>query len=333
MQMFKDRMARAMIEPLINKVLHDLKNDPERSLRNVVDLILSFPNGRFSNNMFEMLQKMLTNENSAYYTLINKIVSYLDMENLKEFSINAGYNACTSGAKTIRELSRENNCCIPWILLIETDKQHSKQTADIIKQAKELGIYMFAVIDDDVSEETAEIIRVNNECAFVLFTEASSVSDRTIAMFEDIKNVLASIHGTKDELSSATDALRENHKFFAVHDFYDDENCHSVFTEEKLNYFEDYTETFLFCMPTRKCSQETLDYMSSNAKKVRDKQKHSYVMMDVYNDTLTIDKMISGNNFSVIIDVEGNLYSNKEDGTKYNINDMPLLDVLKKYQK
>ena len=192
---------------------------------------------------------------------------------------------------------------------------------------------MFAVIDDDVSEETAEIIRVNNECAFVLFTEASSVSDRTIAMFEDIKNVLASIHGTKDELSSATDALRENHKFFAVHDFYDDENCHSVFTEEKLNYFEDYTETFLFCMPTRKCSQETLDYMSSNAKKVRDKQKHSYVMMDVYNDTLTIDKMISGNNFSVIIDVEGNLYSNKEDGTKYNINDMPLLDVLKKYQK
>lgn len=331
--MFKDRMARAMIEPLINKVLHDLKNDPERSLRNVVDLILSFPNGRFSNNMFEMLQKMLTNENSAYYTLINKIVSYLDMENLKEFSINAGYNACTSGAKTIRELSRENNCCIPWILLIETDKQHSKQTADIIKQAKELGIYMFAVIDDDVSEETAEIIRVYNECAFVLFTEASSVSDRTIAMFEDIKNVLASIHGTKDELSSATDALRENHKFFAVHDFYDDENCHSVFTEEKLNYFEDYTETFLFCMPTRKCSQETLDYMSSNAKKVRDEQKHSYVMMDVYNDTLTIDKMISGNNFSVIIDVEGNLYSNKEDGTKYNINDMPLLDVLKKYQK
>lgn len=331
--MFKDRMARAMIEPLVNKVLHDLKNDPERSLRNVVDLILSFPNGRFSNNMFEMLQKMLTNENSAYYTLINKIVSYLDMENLKEFSINAGYNACTSGAKTIRELSRENNCYIPWILLIETDKQHSKQTADIIKQAKELGIYMFAVIDDDVSEETAEIIRVNNECAFVLFTEASSVSDRTIAMFEDIKNVLASIHGTKDELSSATDALRENHKFFAVHDFYDDENCHSVFTEEKLNYFEDYTETFLFCMPTRKCSQETLDYMSSNAKKVRDEQKHSYVMMDVYNDTLTIDKMISGNNFSAIIDVEGNLYSNKEDGTKYNINDMPLLDVLKKYQK
>ena len=331
--MFKDRMARAMIEPLINKMLHDLKNDPERSLRNVVDLILSFPNGRFSNNMFEMLQKMLTNENSAYYTLINKIVSYLDMENLKEFSINAGYNACTSGAKTIRELSRENNCYIPWILLIETDKQHSKQTADIIKQAKELGIYMFAVIDDDVSEETAEIIRVNNECAFVLFTEASSVSDRTIAMFEDIKNVLASIHGTKDELSSATDALRENHKFFAVHDFYDDENCHSVFTEEKLNYFEDYTETFLFCMHTRKCSQETLDYMSSNAKKVRDEQKHSYVMMDVYNDTLTIDKMISGNNFSAIIDVEGNLYSNKEDGTKYNINNMPLLDVLKKYQK
>lgn len=331
--MFKDRMARAMIEPLINKVLHDLKNDPERSLRNVVDLILSFPNGRFSNNMFEMLQKMLTNENSAYYTLINKIVSYLDMENLKEFSINAGYNACTSGAKTIRELSRKNNCYIPWILLIETDKQHSKQTADIIKQAKELGIYIFSIVDRKLCDETIEIIRANKDCAFILFTDAATVSYKTIGMFDDIKNILMSIKGTKNELSAAADILRENHKFFAVYVPYDDENYRDIFTEETLNYFEDYTETFLFCMPTRKCSQETLDYMSSNAKKVRDEQKHSYVMMDVYNDTLTIDKMISGNNFSVIIDVEGNLYSNKEDGTKYNINDMPLLDVLKKYQK
>lgn len=328
--MFKDRMARAMIEPLINKVLHDLKNDPERSLRNVVDLILSFPNGRFSNNMFEMLQKMLTNENSAYYTLINKIVSYIDMENLKEFSINAGYNACTSGAKTIRELSRENNCCIPWILLIETDKQHSKRTADIIKQAKELGIYIFSIVDRKLCDETIEIIRANKDCAFILFTDAATVSYKTIGMFDDIKNILISIKGTKNELSAAADILRENHKFFAVYVPYDDENYRDIFTEETLNYFEDYTETFLLCMPIKKCSTETFDYMKTNAKIVRDEQKHAYVFMDVYNDTIVIDKMISGNGCSALIDINGYFYSNKVEFAKYNINDLSLLDIFKK---
>ena len=197
-------------------------------------------------------------------------------------------------------------------------------------QAKELGIYIFSIVDRKLCDETIEIIRANKDCAFILFTDAATVSYKTIGMFDDIKNILMSIKGTKNELSAAADILRENHKFFAVYVPYDDENYRDIFTEETLNYFEDYTETFLFCMPIKKCSTETFDYMKTNAKIVRDEQKHAYVFMDVYNDTLVIDKMISGNGCSALIDINGYFYSNKVEFAKYNINDLSLLDIFKK---
>ncbi len=33
--MGKERLARAMIEPLVNKAIRDIKTDPERGLRNI----------------------------------------------------------------------------------------------------------------------------------------------------------------------------------------------------------------------------------------------------------------------------------------------------------
>lgn len=38
--MARDRLARAMAETLINKVVIDIKSDPERGLRNIIDLHL-----------------------------------------------------------------------------------------------------------------------------------------------------------------------------------------------------------------------------------------------------------------------------------------------------
>ena len=41
--MIKEKMVRAMLEPLVSKAIKDIKSDPERGLRNTVDLALNFP--------------------------------------------------------------------------------------------------------------------------------------------------------------------------------------------------------------------------------------------------------------------------------------------------
>lgn len=88
--MARDRLARAMAETLINKVVIDIKSDPERGLRNIIDLALIVPRGKFSRNLFSIVQRILSDEDSAYYTLVKSVASDVDTEILKKFTFNIG---------------------------------------------------------------------------------------------------------------------------------------------------------------------------------------------------------------------------------------------------
>ena len=63
-------ITRSLLEATIDKALRDLQTDPERSVRNLVDLAQSFSNGRFQKNFFSIIQSLLEDQDSAYYTLV-----------------------------------------------------------------------------------------------------------------------------------------------------------------------------------------------------------------------------------------------------------------------
>ena len=63
-------ISRVLIETVVKKALRDIKDSPERSIRNLVDMALQFSNGRFQKEFFETTQTMLQNEDSAYYLLV-----------------------------------------------------------------------------------------------------------------------------------------------------------------------------------------------------------------------------------------------------------------------
>ena len=58
-------ISRILIETVVRKTLRDMKDSPERSTRNLVDMALHFSSGHFQREFFEMAQEMLQNEHSA----------------------------------------------------------------------------------------------------------------------------------------------------------------------------------------------------------------------------------------------------------------------------
>ena len=93
-----------LIESVVRRTVQKLHDSPEREIRNLIDLGLSFADGRFQRKFLKASQKMLRNEKSAYYPLIKDVVSHVDEERLVTFGMNLGYNGCTRGAKTIRQI-------------------------------------------------------------------------------------------------------------------------------------------------------------------------------------------------------------------------------------
>lgn len=334
--MVKEKMARAMIEPLVNKTMSDIQKDPERTLRNIIDLLLSFPNGRFSNDLFQIAQKMLTYEQSAYYVLIKKVVDFVNLENLKIFSLNVGYNACTFGAKKIRENIQNFNCVIPWILFINTDdtEQSLDNISRIITEAKQLGIYIFALFGKNVvSDLMRQVYEYNSDCAFIAFTDAEYIKDDIISKYDHIYNILISINNdSKDFLADAIKILNKYKKIYSAHIYYNDKNKSEVLLESRLKDLENFSTSFLFCVPSLKCSAETFEYFKNETRKIRDSQKYSYVVMDIFDDTVKIDKMISGNSSEIVILNDGTIAVSDSiiKNTEYNINTNSLIDIVKK---
>lgn len=332
--MGKERLARAMIEPLVNKAIRDIKTDPERGLRNIIDLALNFPSGRFSKNLFQITQKMLSNENSAYYNLANKIAAEVDIENLKEFSMNIGYNSCTAGAKKLRAKESELVFPIPWSIAIYSSRADRwiEYVDGIISQGIEIGIYTYPIFGGmSFSEDMLDIYKKYSDCAFVLIVNSSEITDERITRLKGINNILISITGKNEqELKNAADILRINERFFAIHMYYGASNIDVLLKNETLKFYEEYTNSFVFYIPEIDCCNEACDEMKVKVRKIRDDQHYAFVLMDLRADLLQIDSIISGGAYSFGFRSDGTIVTANGivDEVKIDIRENSLVDIL-----
>ena len=98
-------MSRVLIETMVRKGIREIQEDPERSARNLVDMAIHFlPEGRFSRALFDNVQRMLRDEDSAYYALVSDMVHHMDAERLLTFGMLLGYDGFTLGAQHARAL-------------------------------------------------------------------------------------------------------------------------------------------------------------------------------------------------------------------------------------
>ena len=95
-------IARTLIQTVVRQKLNAIKSDPERSLRNLVDMGLSFAVGGEQKRFLQQAQHALQDESSAYYRIIYDMALHVDTEHLMGFGMNLGYNSLTAGARTIR---------------------------------------------------------------------------------------------------------------------------------------------------------------------------------------------------------------------------------------
>lgn len=96
-------VSRVLVEMAVKTALKNIHDSPERGIRNLVDMALQCAEGRFQHSFFATAQTMLQNEDSAYYELVRDTVAHTDPGRLYTFGMNLGYNACTVGARHIRE--------------------------------------------------------------------------------------------------------------------------------------------------------------------------------------------------------------------------------------
>ena len=329
-------LDRTIIEATVERALSEIRADPERTLRRLVDMGQGFANGPFQRHFFEAAQHMLENESSAYYQLLKRIVTEVNHEKLKTFGMNLGYNGCTKGAKLIRSHEAKLGFNIPWALSFALAKEDCSLTIEelthAIHQGKELGIYVyFLFYQDDRLMDTQGLLAEHNDCAFILFSQPEFLTAAAIHSLEKQNNIMVSITADLPETEPITRTLRAQHFLFSVHSFYTALDVKTCLNAAHMEKIPSYGPLFYFLIPAESCPKQDMLEMGPQVSTVRDAQRYPLLPVDMLHDMLHIDRIISEDACAVSFDSTGHArdcYGQRRH-EKISLRNMSLSDILR----
>ncbi len=329
----KKDMKRVLVEATVRRTLKNIQESPHRATRNLVDLGLQFSSGRFQTRFLTQAQKLLQNPKSAYYDLVKNIVTTVDHDIITTFGVNLGYNSCTKGAQRIREIEAEKGFNIPWALnlLINEEKLEAEPEfyPSVLRQGTELGIFTYLLFVTRSPDKVLPMIQKEPDCAFILFLHGHQVSDVFMQQVKAAKNVLIAVY-TDEDMADACQKLREARLLFAVYQRYTEQDKKAILSGEWLQSVLPVHPPFAFLQADFSCTPQTQDAIYRYITNVRDGQQVPLIFMDIKQDTLMIDQVISEGECLAGFDADGSLRTHEgfQRAEQYNIFLHPLEEIL-----
>lgn len=303
-------MSRILVETVVKTTLKNLREDPERNIRRLVDWALHFSETRFQKRFFETAQTMLQNENSAYYGLVRDLTSYVDMERLLRFGMNLGYNGCTCGARQIRNNENLLGHNIPWTVLLQMDAQslaHLPQYDAAVFEGEKLGIYTWMLFAPTVPYHLLGLIRNHPDSAFFLFCEPENVTDAFLDSVSVLKNVML-VQRYREEQEDIYARFRALGLLYSVYCTYSQDDLETILNGDLFASVQQIHPVFAVLLPRPGCPERFRRLTHQAVERARNEQKFQMIPWELEQDDQMIDEIISDDACTVSFDPNGYLW-------------------------
>lgn len=222
----------------LGTALDYIAKDPERNIHKLMGWVDKFTADDPENlaPQRNAVRKVLDEPDSSMYKLIMNIFRDVDTDVIKKVFENYIVNANLIGFPREAELSRKYGCNVPWAILMDPTtacnlrctgcwaadygkslSMSYDELSDIIRQGKELGVYMYLFSGGEPLTRKADIIRLceeHNDCQFLAFTNGTLIDADFAREMLRVKNFIPAI--SVEGFEAATDARRGEGTYQAV---------------------------------------------------------------------------------------------------------------------
>lgn len=330
-------MARILIETTVRQTLNRLREDPERSVRNLVDMARQFSEGRFQNQFFETAHAMLDNENSAYYPLIHEAANHIETEHLVRFGMNVGYNSLILGAHRIRKNKQELKINIPWMVLFELEKtryqNHLEQYHQAIREGEMLGIYSWTLLSRGDPRPFLCLALQHPNSAFFLFCPSGAIRPDLLEEASAIQNLMLVIR-FDDSADDACMLLRQAQLPYSVFCPYTSSDVATIVSGDCFDETQNLHPIFTVLVSMPDCQAEDRAAIYDAVVKARMGQHYQTVPWELWYDTQKVEEIISDTPCCVAFDRQGMLHlpageTGESNPMQYNLFQNGLTDILR----
>lgn len=330
----KQYVSYMLVETVVKNALKNMKDCPERGIRNLADMALQFSESRFQKSFLTDIQTMLQNENSAYYELVRKIISYTDTERLYTFGMNVGYNGCTVGARRIRENEKKLNFNIPWAITLLTDETHFEENQQkyhaALRDGEDLGIYVWMLFAMDHPLMVLPLAKEHRDSAFCLFLKAEDLTDEFLDEAADLYNVMLVVR-YEERADNKRSELRKRGLLYSAWYQFGQDDTEMITSGDLFTSMQQPDPAFAVLLPEPNCPEDVRRLVYQTVKQFRSRQIYHTLLYEFQSDNDRISSAISGGPCSICFDRNGNLYNcyRITENSHHNLFKDSLPDILK----
>lgn len=347
--------------------------DPEKNMLKIMDWADKFAGDNFISQR-AMIREAITNPEHPYYPYIRRLFTDIDPNVTKTLAVNFLINAGLVGWPKEEELRKKYNCNIPWAILLDPTSACNlhctgcwaaeygnklnlsyDEIDDIIRQGKELGIYMYIYTGGEPLVRKKDLIRLcekHSDCVFLCFTNATLIDEAFADEMLRVGNFVPAISlegfqeatdgrrgdGVYQKVLRALELLRSKKLIYGISSCYTSANYESITSEEYLDKLISMGAWFIWyfhympvgndaapeLMPTSSQRQGTYERIR------RYRAEKPLFAMDFQNDAEYVGGCIAGGRRYLHINANGDIdpcvfvhYSDS------NIREKTLLDALR----
>ena len=300
-QLMPNPITRAIIDSTVDRSLREIDEDPKRSIRKLTDLGRLFNKGRFTDEVYALVQDLLHNDDSPYYTAIERILRHTEKRSLKTFGINLGYNGLNIGGKIDRSTAEVRPYRTPWLISIRINpsipnSMSVSEVENVIIQAKPLGIYCFAIRLEGSLLSLNSLLDVMNrhkDCAFFFLIPDQKLSSIHLENIQSCHSALFLIHTESPFAAVNAEALRKKKVFFGVFSFYDDQSAASWIAGKHMKDFLNHEVPLAVLLADDTCSSKTQARVGKFCRNSRMHPEYPMLIFDSIGDITAVDRLRS----------------------------------------
>ncbi len=211
----------------IETLLKYLYKNPEKNLLKLMDWADKFSGGDFPSQR-KAIRQAFEDPTNAYYPYVRHIINDVDHDVLTTVVVNFLINGNLIGWKTQQKMREKYQCNIPWAILLDPTSACNlhctgcwaaeygnrlnlsyDEIDDIIRQGKELGVYIYIYTGGEPMVRKADIIRLcekHDDCVFLAFTNGTLIDEAFADEMLRVKNFIPAI--SLEGFEEATDSRR-----------------------------------------------------------------------------------------------------------------------------
>lgn len=211
----------------IEQIMKYLYKDPEKNLPKLMDWADKFSKGEFESQR-KAIRHAIEDPSDAYYPFIRHMINDVDHDVLTTIAVNFFINANLIGWDVQESYRQKYNCNIPWAILLDPTSACNlhctgcwaaeygnklnltfDEIDDIIRQGKEMGVYMYIYTGGEPLVRKADLIRLcekHSDCVFLSFTNGTLIDERFADEMLRVKNFVPAI--SLEGFEEATDDRR-----------------------------------------------------------------------------------------------------------------------------